>query len=41
MLATKGLHYKDLNTGNIRALRGSLDSVLIIDFGNGRERRAP
>lgn len=41
MLATKGLHYRDINEGNIRTLRGEHRTILVIDFGNVRENLSP
>ncbi|PWN22125.1 hypothetical protein BCV69DRAFT_133462 [Microstroma glucosiphilum] len=41
-LAEGGFHYRDLNEGNIRLLRGTDNILLIVDFGNVRldfERR--
>lgn len=36
LLAEQGFHYRDLNEGNIRLLRGTHNVLLIVDFGNVR-----
>ncbi|PWN17742.1 hypothetical protein BCV69DRAFT_301918 [Microstroma glucosiphilum] len=33
-LASKGYHYRDLNDGNVRVLRGTPDTLYLADFGN-------
>jgi serine/threonine protein kinase len=37
ILSEKGYHYRDINDGNIRALRGSRNRLMIIDYGNARK----
>jgi hypothetical protein len=41
ILAKHGYHYRDLNEANIRLLRGSEKTLLIIDFGNMRKNLSP
>ncbi|PWN17743.1 hypothetical protein BCV69DRAFT_128596 [Microstroma glucosiphilum] len=37
IFAGREYHYRDLNDGNIRILRGSDNTLLIVDFGNVRK----
>jgi hypothetical protein len=39
--AKGGYHYRDLNEGNVCRLRGSADTLLLIDLGNMRRRLSP
>ncbi|PWN19100.1 hypothetical protein BCV69DRAFT_44458 [Microstroma glucosiphilum] len=40
-LAKHGYHYRDLNEGNVRLLRGSINTLLLIDLGNVRRDLSP